>query len=301
MTPTARARRPRRAPTAAGAAREVGAPLEGATTEAGDAALLPESRRFEEIARKLVGQRGVSPERLVDALTRAQRTLALEARLAEEQRLARAIEVLEAERKRIDVAASHDALTGVPNRAGLLESLRVELLRAVRSGRSFSVLFIDLDRFEQVNDAHGHAAGDAVLRRVAEAIQGVLRPGDVLGRYGGEEFVVGLVDADARAARRTAERMRNAVAHSTMAVGVAATASVGVAARRGDADTVVAIVDRADAALCMAKSRGCDQVCVATADGAPRPCRHESPVRELPRVGAGGALERAARPGRRAR
>jgi diguanylate cyclase (GGDEF)-like protein len=262
VTAIARARRGRKAQPAT----EVDAPAKDASANASveDASPTRQSERFEELARKLLGRRGVSAEGIVAALTRAQRTLAIEAHVSEEQRFARAIEALEADRKRLAVAASHDALTGVLNRAGLLEALRVELLRAVRYGRPFGVLFIDLDRFKEVNDVHGHAAGDAVLRRVADAIHGVLRPGDVLGRYGGEEFVVGLVDADARAARRTAERLRNAVAHSTMAGGVAVTASVGVAARRTDADTVVAIVDRADTAMYAAKRRGRDQVCVST-------------------------------------
>ena len=261
VTPIARARRPRETP----ASTERVVTVNDAEAGAIDVSPSGQSQRFEQVARKLLATRGVSAEGIIDALTRAQRTLAIEAHVSQEQRFARAIAALRAERNQLAIAASHDSLTGVLNRAGLLESLRIELLRAVRYGRPFSVLFIDLDRFKEVNDAHGHAAGDAALRRIADATHGVLRPGDVLGRYGGEEFVVGLVDADVGAARRTAERLRRAVAYSTTAGGIAVTASVGVAARRGSANTVVAILDRADAAMYAAKRLGRNQVCVSAA------------------------------------
>ena len=86
--------------------------------------------------------------------------------------------------------ATHDALTGLPNRALLVDRIDQALAQSLRSGRCTVVLFVDLDRFKQVNDSQGHAAGDMVLRRVADQLLSVLRPMDTVARIGGDEFVV---------------------------------------------------------------------------------------------------------------
>ncbi len=216
---------------------------------------------FESIAGRMHARLAGDPARLVAALVLVQRMLALRARLAFEARLARATEAFHAKENDLSVAARRDPLTGILNRAGLVEALRGELLRSLRYGRPLSVLFIDLDHFKVINDARGHAAGDRVLLDVAAAIATVLRPGDVFGRFGGDELVVGVIDADARAAVCTAERLREAVAHATR--GLALTASVGVASRRGPSDTLRALLARADGAMYQAKAEGRDRVRVA--------------------------------------
>src|SRR5690606_14642755 len=87
-------------------------------------------------------------------------------------------------------AAGHDELTGLPNRALVVDRLEQELGRAARSGAGVGVLFLDLDRFKHLNDTYGHAVGDAVLCAVADRLHGVLRAGDTVGRLGGDEFAM---------------------------------------------------------------------------------------------------------------
>ena len=120
-----------------------------------------------------------------------------------EQRLA----LTEAERR-----AQTDPLTGVLNRRSLVERLDAACLRAKARGLPISLLFIDLDHFKQINDTWGHLAGDACLLAVIRPIQAELRQSDVIGRYGGEEFVVILSSADAPAAQAIAGRILQRVA-----------------------------------------------------------------------------------------
>jgi diguanylate cyclase (GGDEF)-like protein len=124
---------------------------------------------------------------------------------------------------------------------------------------------LDLDHFKRLNDAHGHAAGDAVLRAVAISLAATVRPTDVLARTGGEELVVlGLV-GDPDEAARLAERLRTAVANTRTADGHAVTASIGIALTRpvdddDPTDGLWRLIDRADAAMYEAKQQGRDRV-----------------------------------------
>jgi diguanylate cyclase (GGDEF)-like protein len=163
---------------------------------------------------------------------------------------------LEAERLRL--IAHHDSLTGLPNRRYLEEVLERNVASADRAGRPLSVLLFDLDRFKEVNDTHGHAAGDLVLRDVARSVAAHTRPLDAVGRWGGEEFLVVLPDTDREAAVAVAERMRAAVAEGTAAAGVPVTASFGVAQYRSGA--AADRVAEADQLLYAAKSSGRDAV-----------------------------------------
>ena len=115
---------------------------------------------------------------------------------------AQSLALTDAERR-----AQTDPLTGVLNRRSLIERLDAACMRAKARGLPVSVLFIDLDHFKQINDTHGHAAGDACLSGIIAPIQAELRQSDVIGRYGGEEFVVILSGADAAAAHPIAERI----------------------------------------------------------------------------------------------
>ena len=128
--------------------------------------------------------------------------------------------------------ATTDPLTGVATRRTILETLDRELERSLRVGAPCAVVFVDLDHFKGVNDTHGHAAGDAVLRQAAATMRSTLRPYDLIGRYGGEEFVVVLPGCDAAGAQAAAERLRASIAAAAVAVGNATlrvTCSLGVA------------------------------------------------------------------------
>jgi diguanylate cyclase (GGDEF)-like protein/putative nucleotidyltransferase with HDIG domain len=158
-----------------------------------------------------------------------------------------------------------DGLTGLPNHRAVMDQLQKELERARRHGRPFSVLFFDADRFKKVNDTHGHAVGDAVLCEIGVRAGSVLRGGDTLGRFGGEEFVVLLPEADGSEARMVAERIRAAVAAGPVASaevegGIAATVSIGLATYPADGPSEEDLLSQADEAMYLAKRLGRNQV-----------------------------------------
>ena len=164
--------------------------------------------------------------------------------------------------------AQTDPLTGVLNRRSLIEHLDAACMRAKVRGLPLSVLFIDLDHFKQINDSYGHAAGDACLAAIIPPIQAELRQSDVIGRYGGEEFVVVLSGADAAAARPIAERICRRVAEVSIegfGAPINLTCSIGVAA----SDTVHVwgqhLLAQADTAQYAAKRSGRNCVQLATA------------------------------------
>jgi diguanylate cyclase (GGDEF)-like protein len=171
---------------------------------------------------------------------------------------------------RYEQMAMIDVLTGVSSRRRLEDVLERELDRA-RRGRPVSVILLDMDRFKSVNDRHGHEAGDDVLRSVARVLQQVTRLSDVIGRWGGEEFLVVCTDTDLEGATRLAERLATALRESPVPVVGQATASFGVA-QAVEGDTLRDFIDRADLALYRAKEAGRDRV-VAAAD-TPRRTAH---------------------------
>jgi diguanylate cyclase (GGDEF)-like protein len=158
--------------------------------------------------------------------------------------------------------ADTDELTGLPNRRALMALAAQADRTAAAAGAPLALLVVDIDHFKRVNDAHGHAAGDGVLRHVAQALSGALREGDRLGRLGGEEFVAVLPGAGLAEAIAVAERMRAAVAAAPAPVGpltVVCTVSVGVACAPAGGGLEV-LLGRADAALYQAKAEGRDRV-----------------------------------------
>ncbi len=171
-----------------------------------------------------------------------------------------------------------DGLTGVPNRRSLDGALAQEIARSRRHGDPLGLVMLDIDHFKKINDTHGHPGGDEVLRSFARTVAGTLREGDVLYRYGGEEFIAVLSHADLPGAMNAAERIVRAVAESPIQVGpttINITTSAGVAALAScDADGS-GLVARADAALYEAKRSGRNR-----AQASPGP---------LTLVGAGGA------------
>lgn len=160
--------------------------------------------------------------------------------------------------------AMEDALTGLLNRRAWMQKLHDEFERSKRFALPLALLLLDLDHFKQINDRHGHAMGDAVLKGVAEVIQARVRSVDVAGRYGGEELCILLPGTDQEGASTLAEQIRAAIANSTYGYNnltVAATASIGIASL--PASSPDALLAMADAAMYEAKSLGRNQVCVA--------------------------------------
>lgn len=188
----------------------------------------------------------------------------LERRVAERtEALERTARDLAGANARLARLATTDHLTELPNRRAFEEVGERERRRAIADGRSVSVLVFDLDRFKWVNDRHGHAVGDLVLRAVGEPVRSVLRPSDLFARTGGEEFSVLLVDSDVGQAKEVAERIRSALERMEVDAGgeaIRVTASFGVADVRGPDDRLAAVVERADAAMYRAKREGRNRV-----------------------------------------
>ena len=172
-----------------------------------------------------------------------------------------------------------DPLTGLYNRRYALPHLARMAERAQATGRQFAVMLLDLDRFKEVNDSFGHAAGDAVLAEIARRLQTSLRPSDLVARIGGEEFLVAMPDAQPGTARATAERLCRVVEAQPVALpegagggAVRITVSIGLSLGGPDpgdpkgperrADPVETVMARADAALLMAKAEGRNKVTV---------------------------------------
>jgi diguanylate cyclase (GGDEF)-like protein len=166
-------------------------------------------------------------------------------------------------------AAQFDSLTGAYTRGFAMEAMQRALTRARGDGKPFGVLMLDLDHFKRINDAHGHARGDVVLRQTMRAVQSTLRAGDIVGRFGGEEFVILLPAADLKQARGAAERCRAAVAKMEIpdAPYLSVTASVGVAAFPDDGEDLDALLKASDRAMYMAKASGRNRIETAEARG----------------------------------
>jgi len=161
--------------------------------------------------------------------------------------------------------ATHDPLTGLPNRALLLERIDEALARSELTGELTAVLFVDLDRFKDVNDTHGHTVGDAVLRRVAERLRSTIRSMDTVARIGGDEFVVLAPDIKGLPhGVEIATRLVTAVSRRPDGVEGSqhVAASVGIAISVGGSGTAETLVDEADAAMYHAKSLGGRRVAV---------------------------------------
>lgn len=163
--------------------------------------------------------------------------------------------------------AHTDFLTGLMNRRALLEAAAGELARARRYGSTVSVLMIDIDHFKAINDTLGHKAGDAVLQRLAGTIRQTLREVDLIGRWGGEEFVALLPETATTRAYEVAERVRQTIAETEMrnhdTPPVSLTVSVGLATLDHADETIDTLIARADAALYQAKEGGRNRVCSA--------------------------------------
>jgi two-component system cell cycle response regulator len=195
----------------------------------------------------------------------------LKARLNTGRRIIRLQKQLLDAQRQLQVQATRDALTGLWNRAAILDILLREVPRAEREGRAVGVILADLDHFKHINDAHGHLAGDEALREVARRMTTVLRSYDTTGRYGGEEFLIVLPGCNAEASLRLAERVREHVAAQPVELDharVELTISLGVAVREGAAVAAPALLREADVALYRAKAAGRNQAVLANLDSA---------------------------------
>ncbi|MEA5444598.1 diguanylate cyclase [Gammaproteobacteria bacterium AB-CW1] len=167
--------------------------------------------------------------------------------------------------RRLEQMVVRDRLTGMFNRVRIDEVLEQEFVRAKRYQRHFSVIFIDLDRFKNVNDNHGHLAGDEILKTLATYIQDNIRITDTAARWGGEEFLVVLPETGMEEAYQVAEKLRQAFEREPFELDdqqIHITLSLGVAACQ-PGDSIEAILARADKALYEAKRNGRNQTVVS--------------------------------------
>lgn len=168
---------------------------------------------------------------------------------------------LEAARRELQIQATHDSLTGIANRGAILEHLERELARAVRDRSPLGVVLVDLDHFKNVNDEHGHLCGDAVLKESAARLRAILRDYDMVGRYGGEEFLLLFPGWEATTGARRIEDLLHAISEQpfrTNEAEIHLTCSIGVAGflPERDAKDATEILRRADTELYAAKNAG---------------------------------------------
>lgn len=163
------------------------------------------------------------------------------------------------ERDELESLATHDELTGLPNRAALRSHLYQIVPEVQRGEAILSLVFIDLDHFKAVNDQHGHLCGDEILRQFAVLLRGSTRANDFCCRWGGEEFLLVCAGASLATARKVAEKLRVQVAAHCWAKALSLTASFGVAQMQL-AESTMSLIDRADAALYTAKHDGRNRV-----------------------------------------
>ncbi len=189
------------------------------------------------------------------------------------QALVRTTEDLVAKNRELAEQATTDPLTGIRNRRWLLERAEEELSRARRYERPWAVLAIDVDHFKRINDTFGHPRGDAVLVGVANALRDAIRDTDALARFGGEEFVVVMPETNDGGALEAAERLRCIISHTPFeGIDRPVTISLGVSVydpEHGSFIDVARMLERADAALYLAKKLGRDRVELADILAAP--------------------------------
>ncbi len=192
----------------------------------------------------------------------------LQARLCVGNRILSLQRSLIAAREEVAFQATHDLLTGIWNRRAVLDSMDRECQRASRVHDSLAVLMLDVDHFKRINDTYGHLAGDEILRDVANRLVQNVRSFDIVGRYGGEEFLVVLPGCDDTEVQPSADRLREAIASEPMAfdsVNVAITISIGATVVPADMEaSQTEILLAADKALYEAKNSGRNRVAVAS-------------------------------------
>ncbi len=203
-----------------------------------------------------------------DYLTKPFEPEELRARLRAGQRIVELHKSLISAQKALKEQATHDALTGLLNRGASLEVLQGELSRGRREKKPLCIVMVDIDHFKIINDTYGHLTGDAVLRQVAQRLRSFVRAYDIVGRFGGEEFLIVLPGCKAGPGMKQAERLREGVCAEPIPEGdvpLTITISLGVLEvgelNTGDLET---LLGAADAALYRAKAGGRNRVELAT-------------------------------------
>ncbi|MEG9438868.1 diguanylate cyclase [Edaphobacter sp. HDX4] len=189
----------------------------------------------------------------------------LKARLRTGRRILELEDKLVEAREQMRYKATFDSLTRLKNRAAILSFARKTLSRGHHTGKSTVLILCDVDNFKRINDTYGHQSGDAVLEEIARRLDASVRPGDAVGRYGGEEFLILLADCDPSVIERRCEDIRCAVAATpikTPAHEIQVTISIGAILHMGGGDDSVLqdLLARADAALYRAKALGRNRV-----------------------------------------
>jgi diguanylate cyclase (GGDEF)-like protein len=201
-----------------------------------------------------------------DYLTKPCNAEELKARLRTGERVLRLEDTLVQAREEMRFKATHDALTSLWNRGAILALMEDEIRRVERERTNSSLLLCDVDHFKRINDAHGHLMGDAVLREVAVRLSSATRPGDAVGRYGGEEFLIILGDCGPDSLARRAEEIRQAiVSPSFSGIPQALSVSISIGAITIDHSTSVtpeSCLSQMDVALYRAKLEGRDRIVI---------------------------------------
>ena len=189
---------------------------------------------------------------------------------AELEKIKRSLAIKETELQAVlaqaDEVSHTDALTFIPNRKSIIGDLQREVMFADRYGTPLAISLVDIDHFKAINDTYGHVAGDEVLRKLAMELRGRIRHPDVIGRYGGEEFLVVLPHSTSKAAAEQAERLRKHVQALTIQSNdseIHLTISLGIAQYKPHREDWQEFLSRADAALYRAKDNGRNQWVVA--------------------------------------
>jgi len=202
-----------------------------------------------------------------DFLTKPVVIRELKARLSVAQRILNLERQLREANERLVYQTSHDPLTELFNRPAIWEYAEAELARAQRLGHAFSLAFFDLDHFKAINDGYGHLSGDLALRHFAQLLNTLVRPYDWVGRWGGEEFLVVLPEANLAQAAVITERIRAGIAAAPLLLpdgrSVSLTVSGGVVCHDRPGLSLDALFQEADAALYRAKAAGRNRVCCA--------------------------------------
>jgi len=217
----------------------------------------------------------------------------LQLRMRTGQRIVELQHELLAARQELERRANHDALTGAANRGAVLSKVEGEASRSARQGSFYCLILFDLDFFKRINDSHGHRAGDIVLKEAVRRAQIELRPYDVLGRYGGEEFMVLLPGCELRAGAVVAERLRKCFADAPFDIDkhrLEVTASFGIVCSSQPHSSLEMLVDAADSALYRAKANGRNRIELAKPASSRPPSSHRQSMQAMSQRGGGSRL-----------